>query len=374
MNSYHPTTYSYKQGAKTLPREYYISDKIFDIEQEKIFAQQWCCVGRVSQLGKPGDFFVAELAGESLVITKDSTDSLKCFFNVCRHRGTQICNTAHGHFAMNIQCPYHAWTYNTSGNLIAAPHMVDVKNFNKELYGLHEAAIESWEGFIFVSIARKPKPFSQLSNGKLKKLKRFELVKLQVGHKVIYDIHTNWKLVFQNYNECLHCPSIHPKLARTLPYLGPTNDFTSGVLLGGPMAFTPPNVTATMSGQVCGRYISDSISKSDQKLAFYYTLMPNFILSIHPDYANYYIIKPLASNRTIVESEWLFHPDTLAKKKNTIHDAIEFWDITNRQDWDIIERSQLGISSRRYTPGPYSPRESIPAAWDREYLRIMNGK
>jgi Rieske 2Fe-2S family protein len=104
--------------------------------------------------------------------------------------------------------------------------------------------------------------------------------------------------------------------------------------------------------------------------AYYYTLMPNLLLSLHPDYVNYYLVHPVAADRTIVESEWLFHADTVADAGSNMRDAIEFWDVTNRQDWDIVERSQLGVSSRRYQPGPYSARESIPAAWDREYLRL----
>jgi Rieske 2Fe-2S family protein len=109
-----------------------------------------------------------------------------------------------------------------------------------------------------------------------------------------------------------------------------------------------------------------------QRRAYYYTLMPNMLLSLHPDYVNYYLVHPIAPDHTLVESEWLFHPDTLTDESSNTRDAIEFWDVTNRQDWDIIERSQLGVASRRYVPGPYSPRESIPAAWDREYLRLMD--
>ena len=127
-----------------------------------------------------------------------------------------------------------------------------------------------------------------------------------------------------------------------------------------------------MSGRACGRLLSPVLAESeDRRRAFYYTLMPNMLLSLHPDYVNYYMIHPLGPQRTIVESEWLFHPDTLADRTADIRDAIDFWDVTNRQDWHIIEESQLGVSSRRYVPGPYSPRESMPAAWDREYLRLM---
>src|SRR2546422_10109976 len=90
--------------------------------------------------------------------------------------------------------------------------------------------------------------------------------------------------------------------------------------------------------------------------SFYYSLMPNLLLSLHPDYVNYYLVRPTAVDRTEIESEWLFHPDTLADAGSNIRDAIEFWDLTNRQDWDIVGQSQLGITSRRYMPGPYPPR------------------
>jgi Rieske 2Fe-2S family protein len=127
-----------------------------------------------------------------------------------------------------------------------------------------------------------------------------------------------------------------------------------------------------MSGRACGRLVSPDVVSGNERRAYYYTLMPNLLLSLHPDYVNYYLVHAVAVDRTIVESEWLFHPDTLSDPESNVQDAIEFWDVTNRQDWDIIERSQLGVSSRRYVPGPYSVRESIPAAWDREYLRLMD--
>jgi Rieske 2Fe-2S family protein len=117
--------------------------------------------------------------------------------------------------------------------------------------------------------------------------------------------------------------------------------------------------------------VTADLPADDRRRAYYYTLMPNMMLSLHPDYVNYYIVTPIAPNRTLIESEWMFSPDNEAGSAFNPKDAIDFWDLTNRQDWHIVEQSQLGISSSRYTPGPYSPRESIPAAWDREYLQLM---
>jgi Rieske 2Fe-2S family protein len=371
MSDFQHTTTSYRQGSRTMPREYYTSAEILAEEGERIFARTWNCVGRSTRVEKPGDYFVCEIAGESIIVLRDRQGALRAFFNVCRHRGTRICTEASGRFGETIQCAYHAWTYRTDGQLIGAPHMQDVEGFDKADYPLHAAAVAEWEGFLFVNLGRDPEPFERASAPLIGRFSRFGLPDLRPGHQVVYDVRANWKLVFQNYSECLHCPTIHPKLATVLPYQSGANDLIEGRFLGGYMEITPPNQSATMTGRACGRLVSGELPEGDRHRGYYYTLMPNLLLSLHPDYVNYYLVHPVAPDRTRVESEWLFHPDTLADPDNNIRDGIEFWDLTNRQDWEIVERSQLGIRSRRYVPGPYSARESIPAAWDRAYLELM---
>jgi Rieske 2Fe-2S family protein len=371
MSTFHRTIATHEPGARTLPGQCYTSPGILSEERERIHAQQWNCIGRTSSIERPGDYMLADVAGESIIVLRDRHGVLRAFFNVCRHRGTRLCNVPSGHLSETIQCPYHAWTYTTDGRLIGAPHMHEVENFDKADYPLHPAGIHDWEGFLFVNIGPDPTPFESEWAPMIGRLARFGLPNLRVGHTSTYDVHANWKLVFQNYSECLHCPVIHPELAAVLPYQSGANDLTRGPFLGGYMQITEPNESATMSGRACGRLVSDDLPSDDRRRAFYYSLLPNLLLSIHPDYVNYYRVEPVAADRTTVVSEWLFHPDSAADAGFNPDDAIRFWDVTNRQDWDIVERSHLGIASRRYRPGPYSPRESIPAAWDREYLRIM---
>jgi Rieske 2Fe-2S family protein len=157
-----------------------------------------------------------------------------------------------------------------------------------------------------------------------------------------------------------------------MPYTSGANDLIEGPFLGGYMELN--HESATMSGRACGRLVSASLPADDRKRAYYYTIMPNLLLSIHPDYVNYYVITPVAVDRTLVESEWMFAPSNEGNAAFNPADAIGFWDVTNRQDWAICEQSQLGIQSARYEPGPYSARESMPAAWDREYLRLMGSR
>jgi Rieske 2Fe-2S family protein len=371
MSIFQRTTTTYRPGAHTMPGEYYTSPAIFAEEKERIFARSWNCVGRSSRIPNRGDYVVRAVAGESLIIVRGNDNELRALFNVCRHRGTRICAEPSGHFSETIQCPYHAWTYTTDGRLIGAPHMQDAEGFDKRDHPLHRAALAEWEGFVFVNIAENPQPFDEWFAPLLGRFERFNLSALKTGHSVSYDVHANWKLVFQNYSECLHCPLIHPELSTVLPYQSGANDLIDGPFLGGYMEITAPNESATLSGRACGRLVNPELASEDRRRAFYYSIMPNLLLSMQPDYVNYYLLTPVSVDRTLVESEWMFNPANEGDPAFNPSDAIGFWDVTNRQDWNIVAQSQLGISSRKYAPGPYSPRESIPAAWDREYLRMM---
>ena len=369
--TFHRTVEVYRQGAHTMPGEYYTSPEILAEERERIFAQQWNCVGRASAIATAGDYIVRTVAGESIIILRERSGELRAFFNVCRHRGTQLCRNAAGHFSETIQCPYHAWTWTIDGRCVGAPHMHEIEGFNKQDFPLHRAAIAEWEGFVFVNIADAPTPFEASHAPLIGRFARYGLPTLRVGHKATYEVAANWKLVFQNYSECLHCPMIHPELSNVIPYQSGANDLIDGPFLGGYMEVLAPNQSATMTGKACGVPVSASIPEGERQRAYYYTLMPNMLLSMHVDYVNYYLLTPVSPTVTRVDSEWMFHPDNDRNAAFNPADAIDFWDVTNRQDWDITARSQLGISSRRYAPGPYSPRESMPAAWDREYLRQM---
>jgi Rieske 2Fe-2S family protein len=218
-----------------MPGEYYTSPAILVEENERIFARSWHCVGRSSALRSAGDYFLKTVGGESLIILRDRSGDLRAFFNVCRHRGTRLCEAASGHFSETIQCPYHAWTYTTDGRLIGAPQMQEVEGFDKRDFPLRAAAVAEWEGFVFVNVARNPAPFEQEFAPMMGRLTRFGLGALKVGHAVTYEVNANWKLVFQNYSECLHCPMIHPELTAKMPYQSGANDLTEGPFLGGYM-------------------------------------------------------------------------------------------------------------------------------------------
>ena len=376
--AFRKTADTFTVGAKTLPQRYFVSPEVFAEEREKILSTQWVLVGHQSQIAKAGDHFVQEVAGESLIIVRDQRGTERAFYNVCRHRGTRLCEEPTGH-SSTIQCPYHAWTYSLDGRLVGAPHMDNVQGFDKAEHSLHAINLALWEGFIFVNLADKPKPLEEVFAPLAGKFTHWNLPKLRSARRIEYDVRANWKLIFENYSECYHCPGVHPALQKLTPYDLAENDLCEGPFLGGFMPITKGK-SLTMTGNTCAIPVAGKDQEQDQEheqegkdRVFYYSIFPNMLLSMHPDYVMVHQLWPQSPERTLILCDWFFHPEAAGVTAPSYNpdDAVEFWDMTNRQDWHVCELSQQGIASRAYQPGPYSTRESIPAAWDREYLRFM---
>ena len=192
-----------------------------------------------------------------------------------------------------------------------------------------------------------------------------------MARRIDYDVRANWKLMFENYSECFHCSPVHPTLVKLSPADSGANDLTAGAFLGGYMEVKPDYGSLTLSGNACAVPVGDLHGK-EQHRVYYYSIYPNMLLSLHPDYVMVHTFWPESPDRTRIECEWLFHPDAETLPGFNPDDGVDFWDRTNREDWHICELSQSGVASRAYTPGPYSPRESISAAFDREYLRTLD--
>jgi len=368
------TRNTFAAGAKTLPQRYFVSTEIFRREQEQIFSTQWLLVGHQSQIADAGDYFLVSTppssdygaAGESLIITRDKNGAIHGFYNVCRHRGTRLKEDACGHGSA-IQCPYHAWTYGLDGRLIGAPHMDEVPGFDKADYSLRAVNLALWEGFIFINLDENAMPLEEWFAPLNGKFSHWNMSILRPAKRIEYDVRANWKLMFENYSECYHCPGVHPQLQKVSPYDSAENDLREGPFLGGFMKINPGK-SLTMSGNACAAFVG-KIENLQQ--VFYYSIFPNMLLSLHPEYVMVHQLWPQSLERTLIVCDWLFHPDAFNRSDFKPDDAIEFWDMTNKQDWHVCELSQQGIASRAYEPGPYSSRESIPAAWDRYYLSVM---
>ena len=371
MTQFLKTTQIAIDGARTLPRRYYVAPEIFAEETERIFTRRWLCVGREDQIAKPGDYFVQQVGTESVIVLRDQDSLIRAYYNVCRHRGTRLCEEPAGRLSGTIQCPYHAWTYALDGRLLGAPSATEIEGFNKADYPLHRVAIQRWEGFLFINLAREPEPFAQAYEKLIGRFDRFNLANLAVARTIEYDVRANWKLFFQNFSECYHCPRIHPELTRLSDYRSGANDLVEGPILGGYMTIDPPGDSLTLSGRAACPQPVGPLGRDDLRRVYYYSVFPNLFLTLLPDYAMWHTLWPLATDRTRVVCEWLFPPEAGGQASAGPEDAIAFWDRTNRQDWHVCELAQQGVSSRAYTPGPYAVQESLLAAFDRELLTAL---
>lgn len=351
--------------ATTLPACYYTDPDLFREELERFYCHDWICAGRANRIPQPGDYFLRDVAGESIIITRDANNSLRAFFNVCRHRGTRICASSEGHFPGRIQCGYHGWTYGLDGSLIGAPHAHE--GFCREDYPLARVHADLWDGHIFINLSRDPAPLVHQLEDLPQKFQHWQMAELRTYREIEYAVKANWKLIMLNYNECLHCPILHPALSTISDYLSGDNDPPHRGYIGGSMEFQGGAKTMSKDGSLRREYLP-GLNTEERSKVYYYAIFPNLLLSLHPDYVMTHTLWPRAFDRTDVICQWHFHPDEIVKSNFDADDAVDFWDITNREDWAISELSQAGIQSRAYQPGPYSRCESLPQAFDQMVL------
>jgi len=341
---------------RTLPGRYYSAPDVFALEQQRIFQRSWYCVGRADSLPNAGDYFLANVGVENTLALRDRSGELRAHFNVCRHRGARVCLQERGQVKGTVQCRYHAWTYALDGRLVGAPNMKENPNFNAADFELRPAALQVWEGLIYLNLTPEPERESlaeQLGDVHAK-FARYRMSELKVGASITYDVAANWKLIHENFSECGHCPVMHPELSALVP------SFKAGVVSthgdsGARLGDGVESLTATGKRK---RPPLRGIDPEDLDRYYGMTTNPNLFLSFHPDYVLTHILQPLAPDRTRVICDWLFDPEAMRRPDFDPSDAVETWDLVNRQDWEACEMTQLGMSSQVYADGGiYAPLE-----------------
>ena len=355
--------------ARTPPGRLFHATDIYALDLERIFGRMWVCVGHVSSAREPGQFFTVELGDESLIVVRGQDRTLRAFFNVCRHRGTRLTSNREGRCSA-LTCPYHGWRYGLDGSLIAAPSMDEDQNFDAARYPLVSARIEEYLGFIFVNLSDDPAPVAAEFDD-LPDLSRFRFDELTCIERHEYDVASNWKLVCQNFHECYHCSVAHPDLHRISHHGNLSNADASGRLfIGGPMALRKGYTTLTRGG-VSPRRPLPGATPDDRQRVHYFQLLPNLLLSIAPDYVLTHHLYPTAPERVRIDTCWLFAPEQLADADFDAADVVDFWETTNRQDWQLCENALKGLKSARHRPGPYQSSEDCAHRFDQWYVTTM---
>lgn len=366
----------------TLLREYYFSPEIFGQETERIFFGQWMCVGREEEVPNPGDYLLLDVVGESVILVRTRERKLAAHYNVCRHRGSQLVLGVDpkprrwvdkatgdkptfgpsGSFTSGIKCPYHSWTYELSGALRTAPFLEEGSGFRKDPLPLYPVEVDVWGGFVFLRLGsaesgtRNSESLGSQLGGAVDRIKRYPLAELRIARRIGYEVEANWKVILENYNECYHCGGVHPELCKVVPAFkqkgGMDLDWDRGV------PHREGAWTFTMSGTT-NRKPFAGLNEDEQTRHKGELLYPNFMLSLSAEHAAAFTLWPTSPNHTTILCDFLFHPSEIAQTDFNPNDAVEFWDITNRQDWGICESVQRGMASRVFRQGFYAPMESM---------------
>ncbi|MDG1709086.1 MAG: aromatic ring-hydroxylating dioxygenase subunit alpha [Emcibacteraceae bacterium] len=352
----------------TLPSDWYLSEEIFKLEREHIFLKEWYCIGRDDQWPTNGDHKIIDVMGESIILLRNTEGVLKGVYNVCVHRGSRICMTQADDIKKEVMpvqggvvnkrmiiCPYHAWTYDLDGNLINAPHMSTEMGFDKEKISLHPILVETFGGFVFVNMTPETAlPFDEHIKSFKENFVRYPLADLRIGKTLQYEVDANWKVICENYNECYHCGPVHPELCKIVPVFkengGSDLDWDRGV------PHKEGADTFTLTGTTTRRAFP-GLNEDEQVRHKGDLLYPNMFLSMAKDHVVAFIFKPDGPNKTLLDCHFLFEPYELDKPDFDGSDAVDFWDLVNKQDWNICERVQLGMSARVHERGIFSPME-----------------
>jgi Rieske 2Fe-2S family protein len=305
-----------------------------------------------------------------LLTATAGTDEVRAFADTCRHRGHELMGEGGCAGTPTISCPYHAWSYRLDGSLVAAPGFRDGGQFAKGEHSLVPLPLETWQGWAFVNATGDAAPLATWI-GDLDQLVTpyapGQLVRAETHH---YTLTANWKIITENYHECYHCPLIHPELCAVSPPTSGDNYRLPGAWVGGTMTLRESAVTMSLSG----RSDVDPLPAAPPGEVRYLGLLPNLLISLHPDYVMAHRITPIGPATTEVECSWLFAADAVAREGFSASYAVDFWDLTNRQDWAACESVQRGVTSPHYKPGPLAPSEDAVHDFVSRIARAYTGR
>jgi Rieske 2Fe-2S family protein len=347
-----------KQLEPGLPASWYRDPAHYERELDVFWYAGWICVARDEELAAEGDWRMAHLGTQSLVLLRDEVGGLRAFHNTCRHRGSVLCTEEHGRFVRRrIVCPYHAWTYDLGGRLVATPRRMETPDFKLEDFSLFEVAVARWGGFVFVHLGKDPEPLAALIGDRAERYRRYGLADLRIGKRMVLDVAANWKLLAENFSECFHCPPVHPEFCRIVTAY---QEAGAWGLRGGVEAkpeYKEGARTLTLDGTA---RLPAFGGLNDEERARLYTadmVLPNLFLNLHPDYVNSQLMFPTGPQSVRMVYDWLFEPRHLPLAEADLQHYVALWDITNRQDARNCEWQQQGLQSREYRHGVYVPQE-----------------
>jgi Rieske 2Fe-2S family protein len=338
--------------SRMLPREAYVDPAVFEWEQRNIFSG-WHCVGHASDLDGVGAQRAVGSGANGVLLVRGDDGAVRAFANVCRHRGHELLACGASTKRRGVVCPYHSWSFKLNGELRKAPGFDDLDHAE---FGLTELRLVDWHGWLFVDPSGQATDFGEHVAGTEEIISPYRPEDLTIVARHSYELATNWKVIAENYQECYHCSTIHPELSRISPPTSGDNVELGGDWMGGSMFLIDEAETMSLTGRSGGVAIK-GLSEQELRTVMYLVGFPNLLVSLHPDYVMTHRMTPLAVDRTHVECAWAFPKDAVESPDFDASYAVDFWDLTNRQDWAACESVQRGLSSPHARPGPLAPEE-----------------
>jgi Rieske 2Fe-2S family protein len=350
--------------APGLPSTYYYDPAHHARELEAIWYREWICVGHTSDWKDEGEYRVFSLGDQKIIITKTSSGELKAYHNTCRHRGSELCSEKAGRFhSGRIVCPYHAWVYSLEGDLERAPRKVDTPDFDATNYSLYDVHLDSWGGFVFINLAEEPQ-ISLLSSLGIETdyLTGWPLTELRLAHRESHVIQCNWKIFWENFMECYHCPGIHKDLSRIVPLYKEAVFSTGDLPDSNPLKHTTerlaPGASTWSDDGDTPLPTFEALSEEDRAAGMSFsTFIPSVYLVAHVDYVRSVCILPLGPEQTQITVSWMLHADTLKNQKVDIDRLTRFARQVVMEDLAACELNQRGIKSIRHNHGVLMPQE-----------------
>jgi Rieske 2Fe-2S family protein len=352
----------------TLPSLYYYDPAHYQLELSRIWCRHWLYACRSADIASPRSFHTLAVGDQSILLVRGEDGVARAFHNTCRHRGAALCRESRGRFpAAGIVCPYHAWRYSLKGELLQTSSKAHGEGFALGDFPLYGLPVTEWNGFLFTALTDSPPPFSAAFDLPLSRLDDWRLADLVVGHRLTKTIRCNWKVFWENYNECLHCPGVHPRLAQLVPIFGrallerrddPTwqdhADDEDPKFGGGLRAGAE---SWSMDGKPAGVPFP-GLSAADRKAGhIYMTSVPSVFIVAHVDYLRVVRLLPSGPEQTEMSIEFLFMPETLTDPQRDIMNAVEFTDIVMSEDAAICEVNQRGLHALPHRSGVLMPEE-----------------
>jgi len=356
---------------RTLPGVAYHSEETYAVDTERVFYRNWMYAGRAERVAEPGAWLRVEIAGESILLVRGKDEQIRAFYNVCRHRGSRICDDEQGQVRTYLRCPYHAWGYALDGSLVTTP-MIERDEIDRPSTSLWPVHVDVWEGFVFVNLSREePRPLlehlADQQDDPLA-LARVGLAELRIGHVSTMDVQANWKIVLENYNECLHCPTVHPELVSVVPAYRKGSIFEAGRDDGG-VTLADGRTSITLDPRLRLPLLPGLKDQDGPASYFGAMVYPTMFLDVDGSSALATAVFPTGPRSCRLVTEYLFSPEALADPDFDPSPVVEFNERVTRQDNEACERVQRGVTSRAFDHGVFPAKDAWVHLFDQCYLR-----